>query len=89
MTYPTPDLVVSGVPFPVREVGGRAPATLEDFHGEVTFVLEDRTGERTVAGEGHPAGDDVRVHEKAAGTGKDVRVWCVKQTGDSFTAEAS
>jgi hypothetical protein len=87
MTSPTPDLVVSGVPFPVREVDGRAPSSLEDFLGDATLVLEDRSGPRSVTGTGHQDGDAVRVHEKAAGTGKDVRVWCVRSAGDGFTAE--
>ncbi len=86
---PTPDMVISGVPFPVREVGGRAPASLDDFADDVTLVLEDRSGRRSVVGSGHREGDTVRVHEKAAGAGgKDVRVWCVREAGDGFTAEA-
>lgn len=90
MTYDTPDLVISGVPFPVTEVDGRVPSTLEDFVDDVTFVVADRSGPRTVIGAGHREGDQVRVHEKAAhGSGKDVRVWCVRATADGFTAEAA
>ncbi|MBX9244468.1 hypothetical protein ICW40_06565 [Actinotalea ferrariae] len=90
MTQPTPDFVVSGVPFPVRQVDGRPPQSLEDFVDEATLVLEDRSGERTVVGEGHLEGDQVRFHEKAAFQGgKDVRVWSVRAEGDIFTAQAS
>lgn len=88
MTYPTPDLVVSGVPMPVLEVDGRVPQALADVATARHLLVQDRDRTRTVAGVGHEADGTVRFHEKAEdGAGKDLRVWCVRPTDDGFTAE--
>lgn len=88
MTYPTPEMVVSGVPYLVVEVEGRVPSSLADFVTATRFVVQDGDGTRSVAGEGHHADDAVRFHEKAGdGEGKDLRVWCVRPGDGGFTAE--
>ena len=88
MTYPTPKMVVSGVPYVVVEVEGREPADLADFVTATHFVVQDGDGTRSVAGVGHLTEDSVRFHEKAGdGEGKDLRVWCVRQGDAGFTAE--
>lgn len=89
MTYTTPDMVVSGVPYTVAEVGGRPPTSLDEFVEHCEFVLQGTTGQHLVAGEGTRDGDTVRFHEKAErGEGKDVRVWTISPTDEGFCAEA-
>ena len=89
MTYTTPDMVISGVPYKVAEVGRHAPVDLDDFVEHCEFVLQGSTGQHLVAGEGTRHGDTVRFHEKAQnGDGKDVRVWTVSRSDDGFCAEA-
>ena len=87
--FGTPRAVVSGVPYPVREVRDREVAGLEDFLGETTFVLDMDGDQYRVCGPGVPDGDGVRVYEKdEQGAGKDIRVWTVcRGAGDSWIAE--
>lgn len=90
MTYTTPDMVISGVPYKVTEVGGHVPADLDDFVEHSEFVLQGSTGQHLIAGEGTRHDDTVRFHEKAEhGAGKDVRVWTIRITEDGFCAEAA
>jgi len=89
MTIPTPDVVVSGVPYTVLEVGGREPADLADFEGSVELTLEGRTGRKGVVAEGAVTGDTARLHEKGGPGGKDIRVWTVRRAdGGGFEALA-
>ena len=89
MTYETPGIVISGVPYVVTEVGGHAPTSPEDFTGSVTFLAEHNNGASyEVSGAGAVAEDgSVRFHEKVAhGAGKDVRVWRITGSADGFSA---
>jgi hypothetical protein len=86
----TPQMVVSGVPYTVVSVDGRAAVDLDDFVGLGHFVVTGQTGEHQVAGEGDRHEDEVRFYEKTLdGIGKDVRVWKVVATDDGFCAEAA
>jgi hypothetical protein len=89
MSYPTPEPVVSGRAYPVREAGGRAPESLDDFVRSGEFVIEQNGAPYSVQGQGAVHDDVVRFHEKVAGGGgKDLRVWHVRRTeGDGFVAE--
>lgn len=90
MTYETPGIVISGVPYAVTEVEGRTPTRLEEFIGETTFVAEHKGSPYVVAGVGSLHDDAVRFHEKVHhGHGKDVRVWHISRGADGFQAEAS
>jgi hypothetical protein len=90
MTFQAPRSVGSGVPYPVREVHGRAPDGLADFAGQTSFLLDvDGEGYR-VEGPGVEEDGQVRVFEKdEQGYGKDIRVWTVRPAADGagFAAE--
>ncbi|HEY3436300.1 MAG TPA: hypothetical protein VGK35_01315 [Actinotalea sp.] len=89
MTYSTPEMVVSGVPYEVLTVDGREPADLDDFVGEHELGLNGRTGRHLVSGEGDTVGEMLKFYEKAPDGGKDVRVWKVRQLEDAgFCAES-
>ncbi len=79
MSSTAPRPVISGEPYPVRDVQGRVPRQLGDFTGETTFVVDvDDEGYR-VCGPGVQTDEYVRVYEKSdEGAGKDVRVWLVQ-----------
>lgn len=83
----TPMSVISGVPYPVTATGDSAPTDLDAFLGETVFTLDMAGRPYVVRGTGDTVGTQVRVHEKSAVAGKDVRVWHVSQTADGFTAE--
>lgn len=88
MPGPTPQMVVSGVPYRVVELDGREPVDLVSFAGVVGFVVDSVTGRLEVLGEGSVYEDVVRFHEKAGTGGKDVRVWHIHRGRDGgFTAE--
>lgn len=91
MASPTPQPIVSGVPYAVRGVEGRTPSTLDEFAGPVTVHTHGPTGDHEFSGAGEDPDDGaVRVHEKDHdGTGKDVRVWTVTPApdGKGFDAE--
>lgn len=87
MTSSPPALVVSGVPYAVLDVEGRAARTVEDFAGRVTLTVEGRTGRHVVHGDAAVHGGAVRLHEKSP-DGKDVRTWRITPTGaGGFCAE--
>ena len=89
MTFAAPDATASGKPYPVTDVGGSPPRSLEQFVGECEFGI-DRDGRSSrVKGVGAPGDDVVRFHEKDLDhSGKDVRVWAVRPAGEGrFTAE--
>ena len=89
MTVPVSEFVASGCPYVVTDVAGRPPADLDDFVGGSRFTAvrgSDRCG---VAGFGSRVGTVVRFHEKASGTGRDLRVWQVSSAGNNaFEATA-
>ncbi len=85
----TPDPVVSGVPYEVREVDGRPPTSPDDFLGSHVVVLAGRTGDHRVEAEGGRADGVVKLYEKSAVTSKDVRTWTVDAAGDGFTATSA
>jgi hypothetical protein len=78
MSATTPRSVISGKPYPVVQVDDRAPATLDDFTGETTFLIDLDGQSYLVSGPGVPVEDGVRVFEKSEhGVGKDIRTWLV------------
>ena len=86
MSFTTPGSVPSGTAMPVSEVEGRAPASLEDFAGDVSFSL-GLEPPYLVEGCGRLDGSAVRFHEKdVQNNGKDIRVWEVRMDGDRFVA---
>jgi hypothetical protein len=81
------DATASGVPYPVIAVGGQEPRTLDQFAGDVEVVIVKSGLESTVRGVGALTDGAVRFHEKAEGSGKDVRVWLIAHGPDgSFVA---
>ena len=82
MTFPALQSVVSGRPYAVTGVSGRAPLSLEDFIGDVTFTVASNGHSCSIHGSGRLAGPGVRFHEKSGGPGKDLRVWEVTATSD-------
>jgi hypothetical protein len=89
MSATTPRSVISGKPYVVRQVRGRAPEELEDFAGDTVFVLDLDGEDYTVHGPGVEVETGMRVYEKSDhGVGKDIRCWLVRSApdGDAFTA---
>lgn len=82
MTAPTPQMIISGVPYRVVDVDAHLPVVPSDVLGATGFVVEGSTGRHRVVGEGAVVGDVVRFHEKAEAGGKDVRVWHVHEAPD-------
>jgi hypothetical protein len=92
MTFQAPRSVGSGVPYPVREVHGRAPDGLADFAGQTSFLLDVDGEDYRVEGPGGGGGRaGSRVREGRAVVGKDIRVWRVRPSSDGagFAAEHS
>lgn len=88
MNVPTPQMIVSGVPYRVVDVGGHPPVGLGEFLGDAGFLVEGATGRHQVVGEGAVLDDAVRFHEKVEEGGKDVRVWHIHRAPDGgFVAE--
>ncbi|MFP5347346.1 MAG: hypothetical protein ACLGIA_09975 [Actinomycetes bacterium] len=89
MSFTTPEPVVSGQPYPVTEVEGAPPGSLEQFVGETRFTVDLDGRPYEIAGVGGEQNASVRFHEKdVAHDGKDIRVWLVSRTaGGSFVAE--
>ncbi|GIG30527.1 hypothetical protein [Cellulomonas marina] len=88
MTSTEAATIVSGVPYGITVVGGRAPTALTDFVGPVSIEVRGATGSHEVHGTGvaHDGGV-VRLYQKDhAGTGKDVRVWSISSGADGFVA---
>lgn len=90
MTYPTPELVASGVPYAVRTVNDRSPSSMSDFDGVVAVAIEGVTGAHVIRGVSAHADGVVRLFEKGEdGVGKDVRTWDIlPATTAGFTATA-
>ncbi|WP_273651231.1 hypothetical protein [Cellulomonas fimi] len=88
MTYPTPQLVASGVPYAVRTVNDRSPSSIGDFDGLVAVAVEGVTGAHVIHGVSTHAGGAVRLYEKGEdGVGKDIRTWDIHAgTPEGFTA---
>lgn len=83
MAVSTSGAVISGRPYPVQLVGGRAPGSLADFVGATEFTIDADTPGRSVPGVGAERDGQVRFHEKDSGPdGKDVRVWVIRRTAD-------
>lgn len=86
MAFTTPMSLPSGRAERVREVRGGAPGALEDFVGDLEFVLDG--GGYVVRGTGRLAEDQVRFYEKdVQANGKDIRTWVVRADGENFLAE--
>jgi hypothetical protein len=88
MTYPTPELVASGVPYTVRTVNDRSPSSMSDFDGVVAVAIEGVTGAHVIHGTSAHADGTVRLYEKGEdGVGKDIRTWDIHPgTPAGFTA---
>ena len=87
MSFTTPTTVPSGMSVRVLEVDNHQPNTLQDFAGEVTFVV-GLDPPVLVRGTGLVDGQTVRFHEKDVdNSGKDIRVWEVRAEGGHFVAE--
>jgi hypothetical protein len=86
MSFTTPESVQSGMARRVLEVEGRPPSSLSDFDGEVVFMIDDES-HHLIQGAGRVLGDAVRFHEKDRASGKDVRLWGIRQDGEAFFAE--
>ena len=84
MSYPTPQPVVSGVPYTVVDVDGRTPSELDDVVGPtVALTVEGTTGRHTIRGAASRVDGTVRLYEKAEdGVGKDMRTWRIDRDGD-------
>jgi len=87
MSFSTPMTVPSGMSVPVLAVEGRTPDSLEEFVGDVSFLV-DLDPPHLVRGCGTVRGSTVRFHEKDLdNSGKDIRVWVVRTQGSRFVAE--
>ena len=87
MSLSTPMTVPSGMSVPVLAVDGRIPDHLEEFTGDVAFLV-DLDPPHLVQGCGVVDGTTVRFHEKDVdNNGKDIRVWTVRPQGSRFVAE--
>lgn len=82
MSMTSPDPVISGVPYVVVEVDGRAPDSVDALAGAAGIVVEGTTGRHVVLGQGARSDDGVRFHEKGGSGGKDVRVWNIHREPD-------
>ena len=91
MTYsPSPQPVISGVPYQVMDVNGAPAGDLSDFVGTVAFQIDKDGVPYSIDGEGRERDGAVRVHEKNGRGGKDIRVWRVYPGPDGgYLAETS
>lgn len=85
----TPAPIVSGRPYVVLDVAGRPLRDLNELLGAVAEFTIDHGGGYVVRGSSRMDEDTVKFYEKdSEGTGKDLRVWRLVQTGPgTFTAE--
>lgn len=82
MSSTAPSPVPSGMSMPVLEVQGHPPVVLQEFAGDVSFVV-DLDPPLVIQGSGRIDGRTVRFHEKDLDHGgKDIRVWEVRDGGD-------
>lgn len=91
MAFPTPELVVSGVPYAVLLVNDRIPTGAADFVGVVAVTIEGSSGRHVIRGDGAPRGGGARLYEKSEdGLGKDIRTWQIdpREEPAGFTATA-
>jgi hypothetical protein len=88
MSFTTPTTVPSGMSVRVLEVDGHQAHKLQDFVGDVSFVV-DLDPPVLVHGTGRVEDQTVRFHEKDVDhSGKDIRVWGVRAGHDGqFVAE--
>jgi hypothetical protein len=88
MSFTTPTTVPSAMSVRVLEVDGHEPTELQEFAGEVSFVIA-LDPPVLVRGTGRVDGPTVRFHEKDVDhSGKDIRVWAVRPGDDGhFVAE--
>lgn len=77
--------VPSGISYKVLTVGDTPPTALADFSGDVSFRLDGGGDVYLVAGTGALIDDGVRFYEKTP-TGKDLRVWSVREVEGGFEA---
>ena len=89
MTFYPPDALGSGRPYPVVDVAGKVPVSLDQFAGEADFGIERDGTVCRIKGIGADHDGRVRFHEKdVEHSGKDVRVWSVRRAADGrFLAE--
>jgi len=89
MSFATSMMVVSGKPYRVLQVSGRAPSDLADFLDAEEFTMDMEGEPYLVRGSGSRSESDVRFHEKDMDhDGKDVRVWRLSHHEDGdFLAE--
>lgn len=90
MSFSASDPVVSGRAYRVVSVDDSVPSTLEQFVGEVSFVvLGNGAASSCIRGQGDAHDTGVRFHEKdVENTGKDVRAWELAEVDGAFTATA-
>ena len=82
------DATASGLPYRVVTVNGERPTSLEQFAGDVSFIVNKAGTESSVAGVGTVQDRAARVQEKELLGTKDVRVWRIRQTTEgTYTAE--
>jgi hypothetical protein len=88
MTFLADESVGSGQLYPVTDVDGRTPRSLDDFRGEVCVTLIRNGDAVQMLGSGSEAPTGVRFHQKDPGRdGKDIRVWDITAAVDgSFVA---
>lgn len=97
---PVPDLVAGGPlipvelssgtpgPYPVAEVKGRRPASLDDFLGVTSFAVMKGDLTYRVFGTGHPGTGMVRFYQQDLGwDGRDTRSWTITTTPHGIVAE--
>lgn len=84
MTFLSHDPVGSGQLYPVTDVDGRTPLSLDSFSGDVCVTLIRNGNAVQMLGSGcSVAGDGVRFHQKNPGPdGKDIRVWTITEGPD-------
>ncbi len=85
-----PQTIISGVPYTVSAVDGRAAFTLDDFIGAHHLLLTHDDERSLVDGLGLRIGPDTVTFSEKAGsaTGKDAREWKITgHVGTGFCAE--
>ena len=72
--------VESGAQYLITGVGGRTPAGLSDFAGEVSISLTKNGKQLEMVGCGAQDSGEVRFHQKDPGLHeRDVRVWIITE----------
>jgi len=87
MTTTVDEPAESGTPYLITAVGGRAPAGLSDFAGEVSISLAKHGKQLVMVGCGAQASGEVRFHQKDPGLHqRDLRVWTITEQDGRFCA---